>query len=784
MLGWAQNKFRLARYRHGWGVACGLDVRCDPAPQHTARVIVGPGYAVDCCGDDIIVCQDEVVDLSGVCSNVKDKCEEWWKTTDPNAPDVVVGPHSIKADKARIVDLYIRYAEESSEPQLVVGASACKGSGTCEPTRTRESFVITWQPVAAGGGDPMTATAANWRKAYDKCSEVLGKFTAQFPKLSVADGQQVKNWLLCWIKDHPLHQFCFLRDQIDEMEDVSFKDAKTVTGLLFWIIQDCRNAFLSGACFGCEENQGVPLARIYLEINDQPNKPPCNVVAIDSYPPHRRPLRQEGWPAPLGKVNLSRFIWHCWEEVCRELDDLGVHISGTTQFVIPSTLEDLEEALSCEPFVSCAEEWKGNTRVSQALVVELFDFNGHCQRVIGICPPKQRTEPATQPGVSVTKTSKQESAKPGDVVRYEIVLTNTGNTLVTVKVEDIALNKTIVLGSNLTLSPGESRSFLAETPVPPGVSIKELTNRVLVTGTSPDGQSVKTETSHTMPITPATETKPGVTVTKSSKQDKAVPGKLVNYTITVANTGNVEVTLKVEDTILGKTTVLFDGLSLAPGETRSFDPEFLVPANIPDKELTNRVLVTGMSADGKPVKAVASHTFPVGPVTTPNIAVNMTSSLTRVLPNEEVTFKTTVANTGDTDLTMDVEEKFDGKIELLAESLVLPPGADRVFERSFKPDQARLGTRLVRQVSAVGMTNDGKTVSDDASLDIPVVAKVTRLTDIHNIGPASEEVLKNAGILFAEDLADVPLAKLKELFPKASEGRLNEWIQDSKNLPQ
>ena len=27
---WVQNKSRLLRYRHGWGVVCGLDVRCQP----------------------------------------------------------------------------------------------------------------------------------------------------------------------------------------------------------------------------------------------------------------------------------------------------------------------------------------------------------------------------------------------------------------------------------------------------------------------------------------------------------------------------------------------------------------------------------------------------------------------------------------------------------------------------------------------------------------------------------------------------------------------------------
>src|SRR5262245_59204059 len=57
LLRWTQDKLRLGRYRHGWGVVCGLEVHCDP--RQPGWVIVSPGYAVSCCGDDIIVCQDE-----------------------------------------------------------------------------------------------------------------------------------------------------------------------------------------------------------------------------------------------------------------------------------------------------------------------------------------------------------------------------------------------------------------------------------------------------------------------------------------------------------------------------------------------------------------------------------------------------------------------------------------------------------------------------------------------------------------------------------------------------
>lgn len=64
------------RYLQGWGVACGLEVVCDPCdPTH---VIVRTGYALSPCGDDIIVCSDQSVgicDLIDVCRPREPVCE-------------------------------------------------------------------------------------------------------------------------------------------------------------------------------------------------------------------------------------------------------------------------------------------------------------------------------------------------------------------------------------------------------------------------------------------------------------------------------------------------------------------------------------------------------------------------------------------------------------------------------------------------------------------------------------------------------------------------------------
>jgi hypothetical protein len=48
------------RHLFGWGVVCGLEVLCD---QCEDRVRVTPGYALSPCGEDIVVCKPDVVDI-------------------------------------------------------------------------------------------------------------------------------------------------------------------------------------------------------------------------------------------------------------------------------------------------------------------------------------------------------------------------------------------------------------------------------------------------------------------------------------------------------------------------------------------------------------------------------------------------------------------------------------------------------------------------------------------------------------------------------------------------
>jgi len=341
LVGWTRDRLALSRYRHGWGVVCGLDVHCDPDPKRPAGVIVSPGYAVSCCGDDIVLCEEAKLDLRDACREDEEPC-----TTDLRLRWTSL---ELPVIREWAVDLFLRYREEPSEPQAALGRSACKEVSACEPSRVRESYELVWKP-AVSGSDSRKIAADLWEKEYKRCTEVLDAFEGRFGTGSSRDFAEIRRWLLGWIAEHPLHQFCFVREKICDM---SGKPGEAdLVRVLFLLVQDCRNAFLQGACHACKGSEDVPLARICL-VKEESRE--CRVCSIDPYPPYRRPLSPAGFPAALGDVNLGPWIWHREEEVCMALANLGVKVHESQPFAIPATLAELRRQLAGPIFASCGE---------------------------------------------------------------------------------------------------------------------------------------------------------------------------------------------------------------------------------------------------------------------------------------------------------------------------------------------------------------------------------------------------------------------------------------------
>lgn len=123
------------RMIHGWGVANGLEVRCDPCDNESVRV--SPGYALSPAGEDIVVC---AVDTVNVCDLIKKFIERENGNGCGGQSDatVFVTEHWL---------LGIRYNEESTLP---VYNPQCDGTPQCEPTVIREGYRYEVVPVPKG----------------------------------------------------------------------------------------------------------------------------------------------------------------------------------------------------------------------------------------------------------------------------------------------------------------------------------------------------------------------------------------------------------------------------------------------------------------------------------------------------------------------------------------------------------------------------------------------------------------------------------------------------------
>ncbi|MDT3671288.1 MAG: hypothetical protein ROZ37_13270 [Aromatoleum sp.] len=153
------------RYLHGWGVACGLEVGCDPcAPGH---VIVRTGYAVSPCGDDIVVCADQSVDICALINTCA-------PTRQPVCDPPYDTPPQDCSGKAREWVLAICYDERPVRgitAQLGMSDTpcgtrcACGGSGSCgcagcNGTATGQSGDCSCAPKTAATPPPRRKTYA------------------------------------------------------------------------------------------------------------------------------------------------------------------------------------------------------------------------------------------------------------------------------------------------------------------------------------------------------------------------------------------------------------------------------------------------------------------------------------------------------------------------------------------------------------------------------------------------------------------------------------------------
>ncbi|MFD8495576.1 CARDB domain-containing protein [Amycolatopsis sp. NPDC059657] len=207
------------------------------------------------------------------------------------------------------------------------------------------------------------------------------------------------------------------------------------------------------------------------------------------------------------------------------------------------------------------------------------------------------------PGISITKTADPKPLLTGQQATFTLIVKNTGDVPLTeVTVTDpLAPACAITIG---TLAPGAVSSPITCTVTMPG---HDLTNIATATGNDPTGRPVTSTDDATVKL--AT---PAITLTKKADAT-TTPGATVTFTLTVTNTGNVDLTpVEATDPTNPQCDRKFD--TLAAGDHREWTCTALAPQS---GDLTNTATATGTPDTAQPSTPVTDSATAIVKVNTP-----------------------------------------------------------------------------------------------------------------------------------------------------------------------
>ncbi len=269
------------RYLVGTGTVCGLAVRCDPCGS--GSVVVESGYAIDCCGNDIVLCDAEKVDILDLIvqqnPGTVDCC------------DRKIRPSSVKNDQIREYCLYLHYAEEPACPVTALIRDNGCGNTRCEPSRMRESFRFTLKEKSPKDPRPKLIPDESFLGQVLDCFRVLREAGAAIKTGARAEAKtpvgavsntgayapvfyQFRNLVLEFYKREPEIR-CTLPEQVAEIEtqfqagtdQAQYRATLLMLGLAAQLLIDCFCNALIAPCPNCDETIGVEIACITLRGN-------------------------------------------------------------------------------------------------------------------------------------------------------------------------------------------------------------------------------------------------------------------------------------------------------------------------------------------------------------------------------------------------------------------------------------------------------------------------------------------------------------------------------------
>ncbi|MEN3010156.1 MAG: hypothetical protein ABDI20_04120 [Candidatus Bipolaricaulaceae bacterium] len=253
--------------------------------------------------------------------------------------------------------------------------------------------------------------------------------------------------------------------------------------------------------------------------------------------------------------------------------------------------------------------------------------------------------------LDMTVVPPADRADPGDKIHYTFTVTNTGNvTLRNVRVSDARLGITDLAVSPSTLAPGQQGTArFSYTLTQADIDAGGVTNQALAAGTDPQGRTVTDRSDESSPYEDdptavAVGQVPDLSLTKVPNPTSFTAfGEVIEYTITVVNTGNVTLTeILVTDPKLGLEQTV---PALSPGESISIVVLYRITQDDLEAERVKNTVTASTLFQGVPIMRTAEATV-VGPPPVIGVAKRVDSVECRLDGTCVVTYSLVVQNYG------------------------------------------------------------------------------------------------------------------------------------------
>jgi hypothetical protein len=267
------------RHFMGDGVVCGLAVTCNPCGG--GKVVVHPGHALDCCGNDLVLECAVELDAIAMVRDLRRNQAGGVDCGDPCAerkPNGDALPSSEANQITRHYDLYLRYSEQSSDPVTPYATDEpCAATG-CEFTRVREGVRFELRCVSdMEVTDGFIARVLACLKGSRKLTQALSKVFES--TATGADVAAAREAFLDVIDQRASSTDCQLRASVAAIgvpaQGSSLDPARNELVVDFVrLVRDCACQAVLPPCAPCDDN-GVLLARI--EMRDCLVQSICNL---------------------------------------------------------------------------------------------------------------------------------------------------------------------------------------------------------------------------------------------------------------------------------------------------------------------------------------------------------------------------------------------------------------------------------------------------------------------------------------------------------------------------